>query len=163
MKLLISEESTRAIEDFAKSVGADLRCESLKIMICALHVSVIFSQPEHYSRLLNCEFRLSSEVGFLYEDVRAAFSACSASNAHPTPIVRTMNLSEIQRNDEYVGEVIEFCRANWSGIMMVPPVWYEMAMEISDKKIRKIFPAIADEALKSKISLLDIWRNNVKH
>lgn len=161
MKLLMSEASTRAIEDFAKSVGAELRCESLKIMICALHVSVVFSQPEHYSRLLNCEFRLSSEVGFLYEDIRAAFLACSADNA-PPPILRTMNSSEMQRNDDYVSEVIEFCRANWSEIIRVPPLWYERAIEISDTKIRKIFPAIADEDLKNKIRLLNIWRSNAK-
>lgn len=161
MKLLISEASTRAIEEFSKSVGAELRCESLKIMICALHVSVVFSQPEHYSRLLNCEFRLSSEVGFLYEDIRAAFLACSAGNAPPS-ILRAMNSCEMQRNDDYVSEVIEFCRANWSEIIRVPPLWYERATEISDKKIRGIFPAIADEDLKSKIRLLNIWRNNVK-
>jgi hypothetical protein len=160
MKLLISEDCVRRIENFARSVGARVECEALKIAISASQVSVIFFQPEQYSRLVNCEFKFSPDVSFFYEDILEAFAAISVSNAAHLAHGSESNADEMKRNDSYVLHVIDFCEEHWAEIIKVPPIWYEKAVEISDKSIRAIFPAIADEDFKKKIRLLEIWRGH---
>jgi hypothetical protein len=122
--------------------------------------SVIVSQPERYSRLISCEFRFSSDVGFFYEDIRAAFLDGSTIHAgQPDP--GSIHGDERQRNDCYLSEVLEFCKAHWSEIVRKPPFWYEQAVEICDKSTRSVFPSIADEDLENKIRLLKTWRNDL--
>ena len=158
MNLLISDSSLRVVEKFSESVGAKLARTYGRISVSVPQVSIIVSQPERYSRLIVCEFRFSPDVGFFYEDVCAALSICSAINANCSSADLDQG-NEIEKNDRQLINVIEFCKANWAEIIRVPPLWYEKAVEISYEKIRKNFPVIADEDLKNKIRLLNIWRN----
>jgi hypothetical protein len=162
MKLLISRTSERLIEDFAKSVGGSVDYTSLKVTIRTLHVSIIFSQPERYSSLLNCEFWFSVDVGFFYEDICAAFLSCATINTI-RELPEPRDADEMERNDGYLVGVINFCKAHWAEIIEVPPHWYEKAVDISDKNTRSNFPDIADEDRRNKIGLLNFWRNQSQH
>jgi hypothetical protein len=158
MKLLISEVGDRSLRDFAQSVNGTIEHESLKVTIRTLHLSIIFSQPEQFSRLINCEFWFSPDVCFLYEDIREALLKCS--NADVERPSRELQIgNEIDRNDEYISDVAKFSKAHWAEIVEVPPRWYEKAVEISDRSLRTHFPQIADEDLRNKIRLLEFWRN----
>jgi hypothetical protein len=159
MSLLISEASHRLIDEFAKSVGRVV-CASLKVTICAGHVSIVFAQPERYSRLVNCEIRFSPNVGFFYEEICAALFSCSDIDA-TCHLAEVHYSDEMERNDDYVLNVINFCVTYWSEIVKTPPFWYEKAVEISDKNTRPIFPDIADENLGNKKRLLNVWRSQL--
>jgi len=157
MKLLISELALTLLANFVESIGGKLEYSALKIAVVTPAISIVLSQPERYSRLMMCQFRYSSEVGFLYEDVCQAFSVCFGINA----VFLSPGLgakSEIEQNEKYVVAVLEFCKANWAEITRLPPLWYAMAVEISDRKVRPHFPAIADEDLRNKMQLLNDWR-----
>lgn len=158
MSLLISDVSQQLIDEFARSVGASTVYVPFKISVNAEHISIIFAQSERYSQLVNCEVMFSSDVSFFYEEILAAFSVGADSNAgRSAPEIEYAE--EIKRNDEYVLEVIEFCRAHWGEIIKIPPYWYEKAVEISYRSIRSNFPAIADEDRRNKIRLLNTWRD----
>lgn len=157
--MLISDASSQHIEDFANGVGARVDRAGPKIVISAVHVSIVFLQPERYSRLIGCQFWFSSDVGFFYEDIRAALSGRSATNfAYELP--DSDHANPLRRNDDYVKEVLEFSRAHWREMIKKPPAWYDKAVQIADEKIRARFPAIADEDLQNKLRLLALWQTS---
>lgn len=159
MKLLISEVANQQIQNFASSVGARVEYTSLAIELSVMHISVVFLQPEQYSRLINCKFNFPQNVSFFYEDIRAAFSSASATDPARADF-QSDSTDEMMRNDKYVKEVINFCEENWLEIIEIPPFWYEKAVNISVNSIRSIFPIIADEDFRNKMRLLNIWRND---
>lgn len=158
MKLPISDVGVRSLKDFSQSVNGTIEYVSLKVTIRTLHLSIIFSQSEQFSRLINCEFWFSSDVCFLYEDIREALQKCS--NADVERLSKENQAEdEVCRNDAYIADVAAFSKAHWAEIVEVPPRWYENAVEISDRSLRTYFPHIADEDRRNKIRLLDFWRN----
>jgi hypothetical protein len=157
MEIHISEASVGLIRDFAKSVQGEVECIPYKVTVRTSHVSIVFLQPEKWSRLLNCQFWLSHAVGFLYEDICAAFTTGQIFDSPPASAM--LNDAEVmKRNERYVAEVLEFCQASWKDLIEVPPCWYEKAVEISDRSIRSHCPEIADEDLRNKTRLLTLWR-----
>lgn len=158
VKILLSDQGDQLLEDFAQSVNGTVESASLKVTIRTLHISIVFSQSERFSRLINCEFWFSPDVCFLYEDIREAFLKFSNTNAELTSGEKQIK-DEMSRNDLYVVSVVSFSKAHWAEIVKVPPCWYETAVAISDKSLRAYFPDIADEDRRKKIRLLELWRN----
>jgi hypothetical protein len=64
----------------------------------------------------------------------------------------------IERNDEYVRDVLRFCRDNIDILTVVPPPWFERAMLISDAALRARFPDLADIYIGKARELLDSWQ-----
>lgn len=158
MSLLISDIADRALNDFTKFAKGTIEYAPFKVTVNSMHLSIVFSQSEQFSHLINCEFWFSANVCFLYEDICEVILNSAGTNTN-SQSGKVQPSDEMQRNDSYIVNVVRFSKAHWEEIVEVPPRWYEKAVEVTDKKMRPIFPHVADEDLKHKSNLLKAWRN----
>jgi hypothetical protein len=149
MNMLISEATVGLIEEFSSSWGGGaLRCYPMKIAVTMRHVTLIFFQPERYSRLLRCYFDFGDDVSFFYEDMRAAIE--NNDCLEQSGMSEISQTDELRANDNFVRDVIRFCRDHEDEITKLPPPWFPAAMQISDNRTRKNFPELADADLQRK-------------
>lgn len=156
MRLMISDEVSREIFDFSAEYGSGLpRIEEYKIIIPLFNLAIRFYQQDRYEKLISCYLDFNDDVGFFFERVRLAVVGREADTQ---PISATVCHGMSERNDEYVRDVLKFCRENVDILTVVPPPWFERAMLITDAALRARFPDLADIYIEKARDLFGSWQ-----
>jgi hypothetical protein len=156
MRLIISDGVLKEIFDFSAEYGSGPpRIDEYKIIIPLVNLSIRFFQQEKYEKLISCYLDFNDDVGFFFERIRHAIVGEGGEGQSLKTIACH---SMIERNDEYVRDVLRFCRDNIDILTVVPPPWFERAMLISDAALRARFPDLADIYIGKARELLDSWQ-----
>ncbi|MDB5958998.1 MAG: hypothetical protein JWP59_292 [Massilia sp.] len=160
MNLLLSDRSLSEVFEFARRYHGMLKDgDAFKLIVVLSCCSVVFVQQEQYVKLISCHIEFAPDVGFFFEEVAAAIGGNKVLEYKAVPPVSGDD-AILQRNDNYVLNVIEFLSNNMNLLNIFPPPWFEAAMKLSDSATRRLFPQIADEDLQKKRQLLEYWNRS---